>query len=76
MLVQRWASVEDDWPTLYQHRLNVSCLLKPQVNPCPTRCDRMRCPVFVDPFIDNHDFIRFKSVLLAVQITHSYHAYW
>ena len=27
MLVQCWASVEDDGPTLYQHWLNVSCLL-------------------------------------------------
>ena len=27
MLVQCWASVEDDGPTLYQHWLNVLCLL-------------------------------------------------
>ena len=27
MLVQCWTSVEDDGPTLYQHWLNVSCLL-------------------------------------------------
>ena len=27
MLIQCWASVADDGPTLYQHWMNVSCLL-------------------------------------------------